>query len=405
MSRIQESLFTQHTHSPFDHNLFLHRAIGNQGIQRLAESDFFQSKLRISQPNDKYEQEADRVAEQGMQMPEPKQITTTGSKCNNSLYKKVQQPQSEVYIKGKTNIQKFSDFPRLQLYPEEENAQILKGKLVVKCSDVNTFWDETRRKIEEWLSAKGQSVFSDLYSAADEIYNDIFEQQDKVKWNYQYEYEITANLFDNYCTVDVKINEISPKRGEPGHRPLPLPVRTTEREEALERQPPPTRTEKADVSLTAEEILNKIEESGVILKKLDNWLEVAENVSSGETLKNVKGLRSALNKISDPLSKALDAEKKLRASAKLIFAIQEGMKIDPGDEGGVEAAAKIFSALGELGQQIPILGGAVGGYLKFLELPETILQFGKRVRQLRTPEYRLREQKRRLRMIQKGRRR
>lgn len=30
-----------------------------------------QAKLKVSQPNDKYEQEADRVAEQVMRMPEP----------------------------------------------------------------------------------------------------------------------------------------------------------------------------------------------------------------------------------------------------------------------------------------------------------------------------------------------
>ncbi|MGA1870538.1 MAG: hypothetical protein ACMUJM_18530 [bacterium] len=70
-SRLQEPHFTQPIHSPFDHNVFLQRAIGNQGIQRLAESDFFQAKLKVSQPHDKYEQEADRVAEQVIQMPEP----------------------------------------------------------------------------------------------------------------------------------------------------------------------------------------------------------------------------------------------------------------------------------------------------------------------------------------------
>ena len=46
--------------------LQLQRAIGNQAIGRL-----FQAKLMIGQPNDIYEQEADRVAEQVMRIPEP----------------------------------------------------------------------------------------------------------------------------------------------------------------------------------------------------------------------------------------------------------------------------------------------------------------------------------------------
>ncbi len=45
--------------------LQLQRAIGNQGVQR-----FIQAKLTISQPDDPYEQEADRVAEQVMLMPD-----------------------------------------------------------------------------------------------------------------------------------------------------------------------------------------------------------------------------------------------------------------------------------------------------------------------------------------------
>ena len=48
--------------SIFNH---LQRTYGNRHLQRL-----IQAKLKISHPGDKYEQEADRVAEQ-MAMPEP----------------------------------------------------------------------------------------------------------------------------------------------------------------------------------------------------------------------------------------------------------------------------------------------------------------------------------------------
>ncbi len=51
--------------------LQLQRTAGNQAVQRLIKSRALQAKLRIGQPNDVYEQEADRVAEQVMRMPEP----------------------------------------------------------------------------------------------------------------------------------------------------------------------------------------------------------------------------------------------------------------------------------------------------------------------------------------------
>lgn len=68
---------------PPDYILHLQRTIGNQAVQRLVRSsnnnpkgfDFskigIQPKLKISQPGDTYEQEADRVAEQVMRMSDP----------------------------------------------------------------------------------------------------------------------------------------------------------------------------------------------------------------------------------------------------------------------------------------------------------------------------------------------
>jgi len=49
----------------------LHGAIGNQAVQRLLRSGAIQAKLAVSQPDDPYEREADRVADQVLQMPEP----------------------------------------------------------------------------------------------------------------------------------------------------------------------------------------------------------------------------------------------------------------------------------------------------------------------------------------------
>lgn len=51
--------------------LSLQRSIGNQSFGRMLQASGIQAKLRISQPGDPYEQEADRVADQVMRMPAP----------------------------------------------------------------------------------------------------------------------------------------------------------------------------------------------------------------------------------------------------------------------------------------------------------------------------------------------
>jgi hypothetical protein len=47
------------------------RALGNQAVQRMLLAGVIQAKLTVGRPNDPYEQEADRVAETVMRMPEP----------------------------------------------------------------------------------------------------------------------------------------------------------------------------------------------------------------------------------------------------------------------------------------------------------------------------------------------
>ncbi len=54
--------------------MHLQRTIVNQAVQGLFESGVIQAKLRIGQPNDIYEQEADRVVDQVMRMPDKQPI-------------------------------------------------------------------------------------------------------------------------------------------------------------------------------------------------------------------------------------------------------------------------------------------------------------------------------------------
>jgi len=56
---------------PYEQIALLQRSIGNQAVADLYRSGLLQAKLKIGEPHDVYEQEADRVAEQVMRMPEP----------------------------------------------------------------------------------------------------------------------------------------------------------------------------------------------------------------------------------------------------------------------------------------------------------------------------------------------
>jgi len=78
-AQTQKSKFNNYS-SSLDQILFLQRTIGNQAVERMIRNvhspssvvrEQIQAKLKIGQPNDIYEQEADRVAEQVMRMPEP----------------------------------------------------------------------------------------------------------------------------------------------------------------------------------------------------------------------------------------------------------------------------------------------------------------------------------------------
>lgn len=59
------------TNSPAESIMQLQRTLGNHAVQGLFASGAIRAKLKIGQPNDKYEREADQVAEEVMSMPEP----------------------------------------------------------------------------------------------------------------------------------------------------------------------------------------------------------------------------------------------------------------------------------------------------------------------------------------------
>ena len=90
-SQTKKSEPSQSISSPVEQILFLQRTIGNQAVGRFIKSGALQAKLRIGQPGDIYEQEADRVAEQVMRMPEPKvsnETKVSGQPPTNSIQRK-----------------------------------------------------------------------------------------------------------------------------------------------------------------------------------------------------------------------------------------------------------------------------------------------------------------------------
>jgi hypothetical protein len=55
--------------SPIDQLAFLQRTVGNREVERLLKSGGIQAKLKVNEPGDVYEQEADRIADQVMATP------------------------------------------------------------------------------------------------------------------------------------------------------------------------------------------------------------------------------------------------------------------------------------------------------------------------------------------------
>ena len=68
--RVPQCVRSQQADSAIAPILYLQRTIGNQAVQRLFKVGHLQKKLRIGRPIDIYEQEADRVADQVMRMPD-----------------------------------------------------------------------------------------------------------------------------------------------------------------------------------------------------------------------------------------------------------------------------------------------------------------------------------------------
>ncbi|MCP5103257.1 MAG: DUF4157 domain-containing protein [bacterium] len=106
--------------SPAADILHLQRTLGNREVRRLIKSGTLQAKLNrvsrltINQPNDKYEQEADRVADKVMRMPDPRgpavQRESTCPDCQ----------EKEESVQAKPLADQITPLVQRQAEPEEE---------------------------------------------------------------------------------------------------------------------------------------------------------------------------------------------------------------------------------------------------------------------------------------------
>lgn len=78
-SKMRQTRSSHPLNSLNGHILHLQQTMGNQAVQDLFQSGAIQAKLTIGQPNDILEQEADRIAQQVMQMSGPNPSPVKGT--------------------------------------------------------------------------------------------------------------------------------------------------------------------------------------------------------------------------------------------------------------------------------------------------------------------------------------
>jgi hypothetical protein len=110
-------------------NNFIHlqQTFGNQQVQQMIKSNVLQAKLKVSQPNDPYEREADQVADQVMRMPSPKEsyvpIKNIDDKKIDRKCKSCEKEENEELKKIKINRKKKNDSSSLDSHISDGNGK------------------------------------------------------------------------------------------------------------------------------------------------------------------------------------------------------------------------------------------------------------------------------------------
>ena len=137
-----------------DYIKHLQRTVGNQAVERLWKSGWLQRKLHISPANDKYEQEADAVAEKVVSMddvgntPEPDTKSGSAERVGNSPPVKTRQISRKSVAESITPLQRTTEKPEEQLQEKESEEEQLRGDSLQKSSAPGEEDDEGQAKLQ-----------------------------------------------------------------------------------------------------------------------------------------------------------------------------------------------------------------------------------------------------------------
>lgn len=106
-------------YSPVGSILHLQRTVGNLVVQRLMKHGTVQAKLKIAKTNNKYEQEADRIADRVMSKPEPKQ--SLGNNRSTPIQQKITYPEGPEKDGVQTKSIALQITPLVQRQDDEED--------------------------------------------------------------------------------------------------------------------------------------------------------------------------------------------------------------------------------------------------------------------------------------------
>ena len=154
-SRMRRTNHSRSVNPSVDQILFLQRTVGNQAVQRLLRSGALQAKLRIGQPGDVYEQEADRVADAVMRMPEmgvQRQVEPEEEEEEETLQTKPlvnqitplaqvqrqEEPEEEEMLQVKPLAEEITPLVQRQVDPEEEEEELQAKATSGRLSEINS---------------------------------------------------------------------------------------------------------------------------------------------------------------------------------------------------------------------------------------------------------------------------
>lgn len=162
--------------------LQLQKTAGNRAVQKLIKLGALQAKLRIGQPNDIYEQEADRVAEQVMKMPESKVQSQPAQKIpliqrqqtlpllDNGVISRVQ--------KADFNSNSSNKKIRPTISPEVEASMNADVEFIVGKLKQQALWDDEERqvlqRIKKWSDEDQRYAQNTGYQGSDYLDKFIF---------------------------------------------------------------------------------------------------------------------------------------------------------------------------------------------------------------------------------------